>query len=88
MPPAPLQIQLSPEDHEQLQTLLSSGVQPVGSIFRALALIQMTQGVSAPQIARFVPFTPQAIRQIGHRFEQGGLDRALYDKQRPPSVPT
>ena len=87
MPPAPLQIQLSSEDHEQLRTLLSSGVQPVRSIFRALALIQMAQGVSALQIARFVPFTPQAIRQIGHRFENGGLDRALYDKQRPGAVP-
>jgi putative transposase len=43
----------------------------------------MAQGVSAAQIARFVPFTAQAIRRVGHRFEQGGLDGALYDKQRP-----
>ena len=54
-PPALLQIQLSSEDHEQLQTLLSGGVQPVRSILRALSLIQMVQGVSAPQIARLVP---------------------------------
>ena len=47
MPPAPLQIQLASEDHEQLQTLLRSDVQPVRSIFRALVLIQMAQGVSA-----------------------------------------
>jgi|GEM_PF-1599413 len=87
MPPAPLQIQLSSEDHEQLRTLLSSGVQPVRSVFRAHVLIQMVQGVRAPQIARFVPFTPQQIRQIGHRFEQGGSDRALYDKRRPGAVP-
>ncbi len=86
MPPAPLQIQLSSEDHEQLQTLLSGGVQPVRSILRALSLIQMVQGVSAPQIARFVPLSSQAIRKIGHRFEEGGLSRALYDKQRPGAV--
>jgi len=86
MPPAPLQIQLSSEDHEQLQTLLSGGVQPVRSILRALSLIQMVQGVSAPQIARFVPLSAQAIRKIGHRFEEGGLSRALYDKQRPGAV--
>jgi len=86
MPPAPLQIQLSSEDHEQLQTLLSGGVQPVRSILRALSLIQMVQGVSAPQIARLVPLSAQAIRKIGHRFEEGGLARALYDKQRPGAV--
>jgi len=86
MPPAPLQIQLSSEDQEQLQTLLSGGVQPVRSILRALSLIQMVQGVSAPQIARLVPLSAQAIRKIGHRFEEGGLARALYDKQRPGAV--
>ncbi len=86
MPPAPLQIQLSSEDHEQLQALLSGGVQPVRSILRALSLIQMVQGVSAPQIARLVPLSAQAIRKIGHRFEEGGLVRALYDKQRPGAV--
>jgi len=86
VPPAPLQIQLSSEDHERLQTLLSGGVQPVRSTLRALALLQMVQGVSATQIARFVPLTAQAIRKIGHRFEQGGLDQALYDKQRSGAV--
>jgi hypothetical protein len=43
----------------------------------------MADGVSASQIARFIPLTAQAIRKVGHRFEQGGLDRALYDKPRP-----
>lgn len=83
MPPSPLQIHLSPDDHDRLQALLSGGVQPVRTVLRALALLQMAQGVSATQIARFVPFTAQAIRRVGHRFEQGGLDSALYDKQRP-----
>jgi len=80
MSPAPLQIQLSSEDHERLQTLLSGGAQPVRSTLRALVLLQMAQGVSALQITHFVPLSAQAIRKIGHRFEQGGLDHALYDK--------
>jgi hypothetical protein len=29
------------------------------------------------------PLTPQAIRKVGHRYRQGGLERALYEKQRP-----
>jgi hypothetical protein len=83
MTPSPLQIHLSPEEHARLQVLLSGGLQPVRTVLRALALLQMAQGVSAAQIAQFVPFTAQAIRRVGHRFEQGGLDRVLYDKQRP-----
>jgi transposase len=27
--------------------------------------------------------TPQAIRKVGHRYQTGGLERALYEKQRP-----
>jgi hypothetical protein len=30
-----------------------------------------------------VPLTPQAIRKVGHRYQQGGLERELYEKQRP-----
>ena len=83
MPRPPLQIRLSAKDRQYLQAHLGGGVQPVRSVLRALALLQMAQGVSAAQIARFVPLTAQAIRKVGHRFEQGGLERALYDKQRP-----
>jgi putative transposase len=39
--------------------------------------------VSAPQISGIIPLTPQAIRKLGHRYRQGGLERALYEKQRP-----
>jgi putative transposase len=83
MPRPPLQIRLSSKDRQQLQDHLSGGVQPVRSVLRALVLLQMADGVSASQIARFVPLTAQAIRKVGHRFEQGGLDRALFDKSRP-----
>ena len=52
-------------------------------ILRAVALLQLAKGVSAPRIAGMVPLTAQAIRKIGHRYREGGLDRALYEKQRP-----
>ncbi len=83
MPRPPLQIRLSSKDRQYLRDHLGGGVQPVRSILRALALLQMAQGVSAAQIARVVPLTAQAIRKVGHRFEQGGLERALFDKPRP-----
>ena len=46
---------------------------------RALALLQLAKGVSAPRIAAMIPLTPQAILKVGHRYQQGGLERAsLY----------
>jgi transposase len=52
-------------------------------VLRALALLQLAEAASAPQIAKVVPLTPQAIRRLGHRYQQAGLDGALYEKQRP-----
>ena len=52
-------------------------------ILRALALKQLAVGVTPLQIARSVPLTAKAIRELAHRYNDGGLERALYDKQRP-----
>jgi transposase len=79
----PLRIAVTTKDEKELQKLLSGGVQQVRVVLRALALLQLSKGGSAPQIAGLVPLTPQAIRKIGHRYEEGGLERALYEKQRP-----
>ena len=56
-------------------------------VLRALALLQLAKGVGAPRIASVIALTPQAIRNIGHRYQQGGLERALYEKDRPGAVP-
>jgi transposase len=78
-----LKIEVSAKDQKFLSKLLSSGVQQVRLVLRALALLQLAKGVSAPRISSIVPLTPQAIRKVGHRYKQGGLEPALYEKQRP-----
>ena len=82
----PLTIDVGKKDQHQLRTLLKSGVQQVRVVLRALALLQLAEAASAPQIAKVVPLTPQAIRRLGHRYQQAGLDGALYEKQRPGAV--
>ena len=67
----------------ELEKMLSGGVQPVRAVLRAMALLQLAKGVSAPRIAEFIPLTPQAIRKVGHRYVEGGFERALYEKERP-----
>jgi len=79
----PLSVDVTLKDQKELAALLGGGVQQVRVVLRALALRQLAKGASAPQIAKVVPLTPQAIRNIGHRYEQGGLDSALFEKQRP-----
>ena len=78
-----LRIEVTKKDRTELKNLLSGGVQQVRVVLRALALSQLAKGVSAPRISAAVPLTPQAIRKIGHRYRQGGLERALYEKERP-----
>ena len=79
----PLKIEVSLKDQKQLAKLVRGGVQQVRVVLRALALLQLAKGVAAPRIAGVVPLTAQAIRNVGRRYQQGGLDRALYEKSRP-----
>src|SRR5215813_3879248 len=78
-----LQIKVKPSDRRKLKDLLDGGIQQVRVTLRAVALLQLSGGASAPRIAEVLPLTPQAIRKIGHRYEQGGFDCAIYEKARP-----
>jgi transposase len=62
---------------------MNSSAVLVRAVLRGMALRQLAKGVSAPRIAEFIALTPQAIRKVGHRYAAGGLERALYEKERP-----
>jgi putative transposase len=83
---AALRIEVRKKDQKELKKLLSGSVQQVRVVLRAMALLQMAKGASAPRNAGVVPLTPQAIRRVSHRSEQEGLERALYEKERPGAV--
>ena len=82
----PCALKITSKDKKELRKLLSGGVQQVRVVLRALALLNLAEGVSAPRIAGMVPLTAQAIRKIGHRYQEAGLERALYEKERPGAV--
>ena len=79
----PLSFEVTQKDQKVLAKMLCGGVAQVRVVLRALSLLQLAKGVSAPRIANVVPLTPQAIRKLGHRYREDGLDAALYEKQRP-----
>ena len=79
----PIPIKIKSKDLTRIGQLLRGGIQQVRVVLRALALQQLDRGVTAPQVAQALPLTSKAIRQIAHRYNSNGLQRALYDKQRP-----
>jgi len=79
----PLNIDVSKNDQRELRKLLKGGVQQVRVVLRALALLQLAEDVSAPQVAQTLPLSSQAIRRLGHRYQKAGLEGALYERQRP-----
>ena len=79
----PILVKVKSRDISQIGQLLRGGIQQVRVVLRALALRQLADGFTAPQVAQTLPLTPKAIRQIAHRYSGSGLDAAIYDKQRP-----
>jgi len=77
----PIEFQLSRGDEKAIGELLRAGVQQVRVVLRAIALEQLASGLTAPTVARVVHFSAQAVRRIAHRYKQGGLDEALYERQ-------
>jgi hypothetical protein len=85
---APLSVRVAPRDQKDLHKLLGSGIQPVRVVLRALALLHLADGATAPATATALKkLTPKAVRSVAHRYLKGGLERALYEKQRPGAIP-
>jgi putative transposase len=72
-----LRIEVSPKDQKEVERLLSSGVQQVRVVLRALALLHLAEGISPPRISSMVRLTAQAVRNLARRYEKGGLETAL-----------
>jgi len=77
-----LKLQLSKSEERSLTQLLRSGVQQVRVVLRSLALLQLSHGDTAPRIAQRLRLTPKTVRDIGKRYLEGGVDRALYERPR------
>ena len=83
-----LRVQLTKQDEKELRGLLQGGIQQVRVVLRALALLQLSVGQTAGRVAKNVELTSKAVREIGRRYGEDGLERALYEKQRPGAAPT
>jgi putative transposase len=66
-----------------LEALLRGGVQQVRVVVRAMALLRLGRGDSAPRVAEVVRLTPPAVRKIAQRYRTGGMARAVFEAPRP-----
>jgi hypothetical protein len=82
-----LQVQLSRQERKQVEELLSGGVQPVRAVIRALVLRQMDEGRTTVEAGAGVGLSAKAAWEIGKRYQEGGLQRAIYDAPRPGQKP-
>jgi putative transposase len=78
-----VQVRLSKLEQEQLDELLRGGLQPVRTVLRALVLRQLADGQTIRKVARNVGLTPKTVWLTSQRYQQGSLDRALYERARP-----
>jgi putative transposase len=76
-------IELSKQERQELRRLLQSGLQPVRTVQRALALRQLADGQAIRKVAANVGLTPKTVWLTSQRYRQGGLERALYERPRP-----
>src|SRR5713101_9793433 len=78
-----VQVRLSKPEQQQLDKLLSGGLQPVRTVLRAWVLRQLADGQAIRKVARNVGLTPKTVWLTSQRYQQGGLERALYERARP-----
>ena len=78
-----VRVRLSKAEQQELDKLLRGGLQPVRTVLRALALGQLAEGQSIRKVAGNVGLTPKTVWLTRQRYQQGGLERALYEAARP-----
>jgi putative transposase len=74
---------LTGKERGTIQQLLSKGKESVRVIKRAQVLNLFDQGYTSPEISIAVSMNAVTVREIGWRYMEGGLNRALYDLPRP-----
>jgi len=78
-----LHVQLGRGDRRRLAAMLAKGREPARVLRRASMLRQLDQGQTAAQVADNAGVARKTVRAIARRYEEQGLDSALYEKPRP-----
>jgi transposase len=76
-------VQLGKKDCGQLAAMLSKGRESARVLRRASILRQLDRGRTATQVAASVGVAAKTVRAVARRYEEEGLESALFEKSRP-----
>jgi putative transposase len=76
-------VQFSKRDRKRVTEMLNKGRESARVLRRASILRQLDRGQKAAQVADNVGVAPKTVRAIARRYEEEGLESALYEKPRP-----
>jgi transposase len=76
-------VQLKRKDLQQLSEMLTKGRESARVLRRASILRQLDSGHKAAQVAANVGVVAKTVRAVARRYEEEGLESALYEKARP-----
>ena len=76
-------VQLTRKDRRQIVGMLQKGWESARVLRRALILRQLDRNQTAARVASQVGVASKTVRAIARRYEEEGLESALYEKPRP-----
>ena len=76
-------VKLGTKDRHQIVRMLTKGRESARVLRRALILRQLDEEQTGAQVARDVGVVRKTVRVIARRYEEEGLESALYEKPRP-----
>jgi len=76
-------VQLTKKARKRIAGMLNKGWESARVLRRALILRQLERGQTAGQVASQVGVASKTVRAIARRYEEEGLESALYEKPRP-----
>jgi transposase len=76
-------VQLSKKVRKRIAGMLNKGWESARVLRRALILRQLDRGETAGEVASQVGVASKTVRAIARRYEEEGLESALYEKPRP-----
>ena len=80
-------VQLRKKDRQQVAQMLSKGQESARVLRRASILRQLDDRQKVAQVAANVGVARKTVRAIARRYEEEGLESALYEKPRPGKQP-
>jgi transposase len=78
-----VRVQLKRKDRQQLVAMLTKGRESARVLRRASILRQLDCEQKATRVAANIGVAAKTVRAVGRRYEEEGLESALYEKPRP-----